>query len=66
MGRVDRHWLAGVAGDPWPTRRHEKASADEGVHVKVHANVNMTLGVHAASMPNMQADAAKRVDARSG
>ena len=39
------------------------------VHVKVvseragHANVNVTLGVYAAYMPNMQADAALRVDA---
>jgi integrase len=41
----------------------------EGVHVKVvseragHANVNITLGVYAAYIPNMQADAAVRVDA---
>lgn len=41
----------------------------EGVHVKVvseragHANVNITLGVYAAYIPNMQADAALRVDA---
>lgn len=41
----------------------------EGVHVKVvseragHANVNITLGVYAAYIPNMQADAARRVDA---
>lgn len=41
----------------------------EGVHVKVvseragHANVNITLGVYAAYIPNMQADAAIRVDA---
>ena len=41
----------------------------EGVHVKVvseragHANVNITLGVYAAYIPNMQADAAHRVDA---
>jgi len=41
----------------------------EGVHVKVvseragHANVNITLGVYSAYIPNMQADAAIRVDA---
>jgi integrase len=41
----------------------------DGVHVKVvseragHANVNVTLGVYAAYIPNMQADAALRVDA---
>jgi len=41
----------------------------DGIHVKVvseragHANVNVTLGVYAAYMPNMQADAALRVDA---
>jgi len=41
----------------------------EGVHVKVvseragHANVSITLGVYAAYIPNMQADAALRVDA---
>jgi integrase len=41
----------------------------EGVHVKVvseragHANVNTTLAVYAAYIPNMQADAALRVDA---
>jgi len=41
----------------------------DGIHVKVvseragHANVNITLGVYAAYIPNMQADAALRVDA---
>jgi integrase len=41
----------------------------DGEHVKVvseragHANVNTTLGVYAAYIPNMQADAALRVDA---
>jgi integrase len=41
----------------------------EGVHVKIvseragHANVNITLGVYAAYIPTMQADAAARVDA---
>ena len=41
----------------------------EGVHVKVvseragHANVNITLNTYAASIPNMQADAAVRVNA---
>jgi integrase len=41
----------------------------DGVHVKVvseragHANVTTTLGVYAAYIPNMQADAAHRVDA---
>ena len=41
----------------------------EGVHAKVvseragHAHVNITLGVYAAYMPSMQADAALRVDA---
>lgn len=41
----------------------------EGVHVKVvseragHANVNTTLSVYAAYIPNMQTDAALRVDA---
>jgi integrase len=41
----------------------------DGVHVKVvseragHANVNITLSVYAAYIPNMQADAALRVDA---
>ena len=41
----------------------------EGVHVKVvseragHANVSITLSVYAACIPNMQADAALRVDA---
>lgn len=41
----------------------------DGVHVKVvseragHASVNITLGVYAAYIPNMQADAALRVDA---
>jgi integrase len=41
----------------------------DGVHVKVvseragHANVSITLGVYAAYIPNMQADAALRVDA---
>jgi integrase len=41
----------------------------DGVHVKVvseragHANVNITLSVYAAYIPNMQADAAQRVDA---
>jgi integrase len=41
----------------------------DGVHVKVvseragHANINITLGVYAAYVPNMQADAAARVDA---
>jgi len=41
----------------------------EGVHVKIvseragHANVTTTLGVYAAYIPNMQADAAVRVDA---
>ena len=40
----------------------------DGVHVKVvseragHANVGVTLGVYAAFIPNMQADAAKGVD----
>jgi integrase len=44
----------------------------DGVHVKVvseragHANVNVTLGVYAAYIPNMQADAALRVDAWLG
>jgi integrase len=41
----------------------------DGVHVKVvseragHANVNITLNTYAASIPNMQADAAVRVNA---
>jgi hypothetical protein len=41
----------------------------EGVHVKLvseragHAGVNITLGVYAAYIPNMQSDAALRVDA---
>ena len=41
----------------------------EGVHAKVvseragHAHVNITLGVYAAYIPNMQADVALRVDA---
>ena len=41
----------------------------DGTHVKVvseragHANVTITLGVYAAYIPNMQADAARRVDA---
>jgi hypothetical protein len=41
----------------------------EGVHVKVvseraeHADVNTTLNKYAAYIPNMQADAALRVDA---
>jgi len=41
----------------------------DGVHVKVvseragHANINITLAVHAAYIPGMQADAALRVDA---
>ncbi len=41
----------------------------EGVHVKIvseragHANVNTTLAVYAAYIPNMQTDAALRVDA---
>lgn len=41
----------------------------DGVHVKVvseragHANVNITLSVYAAYIPNMQEDAAQRVDA---
>ncbi len=41
----------------------------DGVHVKVvseragHANVTTTLGVYAAYIPNMQSDAALRVDA---
>jgi integrase len=41
----------------------------DGTHVKVvseragHANVTITLGVYAAYIPNMQADAALRVDA---
>jgi integrase len=41
----------------------------DGVHVKVvseragHASVGITLGVYAACIPNMQADAALRVDA---
>jgi integrase len=41
----------------------------DGVHVKVvseragHANVNITLATYAAYIPNMQADAALRVDA---
>ena len=41
----------------------------EGVHVKIvseragHTNVNITLGVYAAYIPTMQADAAARVDA---
>ena len=41
----------------------------DGVHVKVvseragHANVNITLNTYAAYIPNMQADAALRVDA---
>ena len=41
----------------------------EGVHVKLvseragHASVNITLGVYAAYIPNMQSDAALRVDA---
>ena len=41
----------------------------EGVHVKVvseragHANVNITLAVYSAYIPNMQADATLRVDA---
>ena len=40
----------------------------DGVHVKVvseragHANINITLAVYAAYIPNMQADAATRVD----
>lgn len=40
----------------------------DGVHVKVvseragHANVNTTLSVYAAYIPNMQRDAAHRVD----
>ena len=41
----------------------------DGVHVKVvseragHANVNITLNTYAAYIPNMQADAAVRVNA---
>ena len=41
----------------------------EGVHVKLvseragHASINITLGVYAAYIPNMQSDAARRVDA---
>jgi integrase len=41
----------------------------DGVHVKLvseragHASVNITLGVYAAYIPNMQSDAARRVDA---
>jgi hypothetical protein len=41
----------------------------DGIHVKVaskragHANVNVTLAVYAACIPNMQADVALRVDA---
>ena len=41
----------------------------EGVHVKLvseragHASINITLGVYAAYIPNMQSDAALRVDA---
>jgi integrase len=41
----------------------------DGLHVKVvseragHASVNITLGVYAAYIPSMQADAARRVDA---
>lgn len=41
----------------------------DGEHVKVvservgHANINITLSVYAAYIPNMQADAARRVDA---
>ena len=41
----------------------------DGVHVKLvseragHASINITLGVYAAYIPNMQSDAARRVDA---
>jgi hypothetical protein len=41
----------------------------DGVHVKVvseragHASINITLSTYAAYIPNMQADAAQRVDA---
>jgi hypothetical protein len=41
----------------------------DGVHIKIvseragHAGVNVTLAIYAAFIPNMQADAAKGVDA---
>jgi integrase len=41
----------------------------DGVHVKLvseragHASINITLGVYSAYIPNMQSDAARRVDA---
>lgn len=50
-------------------RTHISHLLMEGVHVKVvseragHANVSITLNVYAAYIPNMQADAALRVDA---
>jgi integrase len=62
---------AGVARITLHGLRHTHIShlLMDGVHVKVvseragHANVNVTLGVYAAYIPNMQADAALRVDA---
>ncbi len=44
----------------------------DGVHLKVvseragHANVNVTMGVYAAFLPNMQGEVGKKVDAWLG
>ena len=62
---------AGVAPITFHGLRHTHIShlLMEGVHAKVvservgHAHVNITLGVYAAYIPSMQADAALRVDA---
>jgi hypothetical protein len=47
-----------VAGEPSPPRHVKVVSERAG-----HANVNITLNTYAAYIPNMQADAALRVDA---
>ena len=69
------HLLNLEGGGRSASRGHREDSSQashllvDGVHVKVvseragHANINMTLAVYAAYIPNMQADAATRVDA---
>ena len=49
--------------------RHASQLLRDGVHVKVvserlgHSTVSITLDVYAHTIPNMQADAAARIDA---
>ncbi len=62
---------AGARKVSFHSLRHTHASQllKDGVHVKVvserlgHSSISITLDIYAHTMPNMQADAAARIDA---